>query len=76
MATKTPDEELKIGDRVRCLEIPVNGLEGTIVRRGRVLHLKVWVVQLDRPASRGTGQVRVRKLEKLSPNEDPAPTGR
>jgi hypothetical protein len=74
MAKKTPDEELNIGDRVRCLEIPVNGFTGTIIRRGRVLHLKVWVVQLDRPASRGAGQVRVRKLQKLTLDEDPAPT--
>jgi hypothetical protein len=70
MADKTPDKELEVGDRVRCLEIPVKGYTGTIVRRGRILHLKVWVVQLDQPASRGAGLVRIRKLKKLTPEED------
>ena len=71
MAAKTPDEAFTIGDRVRCLEFPVKDLTGTIIRRGRVLHLKVWLVQLDQPTGRGGGLVRIRKLEKLTPGEDP-----
>lgn len=71
MAKKTPDKELAVGDRVRCLEMPVKDHTGTIIRRGRILHLKVWVVQLDQPAGRGGGLVRIRKLQKLAPDEDP-----
>jgi hypothetical protein len=66
---KTPDEEISIGDRVRCLEFPVKDLSGTIIRRGRVLHLKVWVVQLDQRTGRSGGVVRIRKLEKLTTEE-------
>ena len=68
---KSPDEEFSIGDRVRCLEFPVKDLPGTIVRRGRVLHLKVWLVQLDRQTGRSGGLVRIRKLEKLTPEGGP-----
>jgi hypothetical protein len=64
---KTSDEEFSIGDRVGCLEFPVKDLTGTIIRRGRVLHLKVWVVQLDQRTGRSKGLVRIRKLEKLTP---------
>ena len=71
MVAKTPDEEFSIGDRVRCLEFPVKDLTGTIIRRGRVLHLKVWVVQLDQPTARGGGLVRIRKLERLTPEQEP-----
>jgi hypothetical protein len=71
MAKTTPDSELAVGDRVRCLEVPVKDHIGTIVRRGRVLHLKVWVVQLDQATGRGGGLVRIRKLRKLTPDEDP-----
>jgi hypothetical protein len=68
---KSPDEEFSTGDRVRCLEFPVKDFSGTIIRRGRVLHLKVWVVQLDQQTGRSGGLVRIRKLEKLTPEEGP-----
>ncbi len=68
---KAPDEEFSIGDRVRCLEFPVKDLTGSIIRRGRVLHLKVWVVQLDQQTGRSGGLVRIRKLKKLTPEEGP-----
>jgi hypothetical protein len=70
MEKRTPDKELAIGDRVMCLEIPVKGYTGTIIKRGRVLHLKVWLVELDEPAKRGAGIVRLRKVRKLRPEED------
>ena len=70
---KTPYTEFSIGDRVRCLEFPVKDLTGTIIRRGRILHLKVWVVQLDQPTGRSGGLVRIRKLEKLTPDEEARP---
>ena len=70
MEKRTPDKELAIGDRVMCLEIPVKGYTGTIIKRGRVLHLKVWHVELDEPAKRGAGIVRLRKVRKLRPEED------
>jgi hypothetical protein len=57
---KTSDEEFSIGDRVRCLEFPVKDLTGSIIRRSRVLHLKVWVVQLDQQTGRSRGLVRIR----------------
>jgi hypothetical protein len=66
---KTSDEEFSIGDRVRCLEFPVKDLTGSIIRRSRVLHLKVWVVQLDQQTGRSRGLVRIRKLKKLTPEE-------
>jgi hypothetical protein len=68
---KAPDKEFSIGDRVRCLEFPVKDLTGTIIRRGRVLHLKVWLVQLDQQTGRSGGLVRIRKLKKLTPEEGP-----
>jgi hypothetical protein len=70
MEKRTPDRELTIGDRVKCLEIPVKGFTGTIIKRGRILHLKVWHVELDQPAKRGAGVVRLRKVKKLTPEED------
>ena len=71
VAKKTPDTEFAIGDRVRCLEFPVKDLTGTIIRRGRILHLRVWVVQLDQPTGRSGGVVRIRKLEMLTPEGEP-----
>jgi hypothetical protein len=71
MSNKTPNKQLAPGDRVRLLEMPFKDHTGTIIKRGRFLFTKVWVVELDQPAGRGGGIARVKKAQKLTPETDP-----
>ncbi len=71
MSSKTPNKQLAPGDRVRLLEMPFKDHTGTIIRRGRVLFAKVWVVELDQASGLGGGIARVRKAQKLTPETDP-----